>query len=47
MYDLTTIYSTYVSSTYSIDASLVRFPSTHTGLFLSCFTIPKENLQKQ
>lgn len=47
MYDLTLIVNVcFLPSTYSIDASLVSFPSTHNTDFLSCFAIEKENLQK-
>ena len=47
MYDLTPIVDLSFPSTYSIDSSLVSFPSTQNAGFLSCFTIEKENLQKQ
>lgn len=46
MYDLILIVNVCFPSTYSIDASLVSFPSTHNTDFLSCFAIEKENLQK-
>ena len=47
MYDLTLIVNLCFPSTYSIDSSLVSFPSTQNAGFLSRFTIEKENLQKQ